>query len=37
MYETAVTLPVASVMSSRAMALARTCTRPVFIAGKICT
>src|SRR4029079_12058933 len=37
MYETATTLPVASVASSRAIALATTCTLPVFIAGKICT
>ena len=35
MYETAVTFPVASVSSSRAIALAMTCTFPVFIAGKI--
>src|SRR5690349_7348762 len=37
MYETAVTLPLASVTSSRAIALLITCTLPVFIAGKICT
>ena len=37
MYDTAVTLPEASVTSSRAMALASTVTRPVSIAGKICT
>src|SRR5918995_4040872 len=35
MYDTAVTLPASSVISSRAMALAITCTLPVFIAGKI--
>ena len=37
MYDTAVTLPDASVISSRAIALVSTVTRPVFIAGKICT
>jgi hypothetical protein len=37
MEEIAATFPVASVMSSRAIALASTCTLPVFIAGKICT
>ena len=37
MYDTAVTLPDASVTSSRAMALASTVTRPVSIAGKIWT
>ena len=37
MYDTAVTLPDASVMSSRAIELASTVTRPVAIAGKIWT
>ena len=36
MYDTAVTLPDPSVMSSRAIELASTATRPVAIAGKIC-
>src|ERR1700683_3766969 len=34
-YETAVTLPEALVISSRAMAPVKTVTLPVFIAGKI--
>src|SRR2546422_993964 len=34
-YDTAVTLPSASVISSRAMAPVITCSFPVFIAGKI--
>jgi hypothetical protein len=33
----AVTFPVSSVISSRAIAFAITLTRPVFIAGKIWT
>src|SRR3954466_1993283 len=34
-YETAVTLPVGSVISSRAIAFATPCPFPFFIAGKI--
>ena len=36
-YETAVTLPVESVISCRAMAPVNSFTRPVFMAGNTCT